>query len=41
VKKLGNKSVKSINKASIGAKIKKIRVGQSTNQKHMEEGKDL
>jgi hypothetical protein len=39
VKKLGNKSVTSINEANIEAQIKKRRV--KSNQKHVEKEKNL
>jgi hypothetical protein len=35
--KPGNKSGKLITEASIEAQMEKLRVGQSTNQKHVEE----
>jgi hypothetical protein len=37
VEKPGNKSVRSVTEASIEAQMEKLRVGQSTNQKHIEE----
>jgi hypothetical protein len=37
VEKPENKSVKSITEASIEAQMEKLRVGQSTNQKYIEE----